>query len=392
MWILEFLIFLMTGIVIWTLFGYFVFLYFVSILKPTKKPSDNDYLPTVSVIIPCYNEEKDILSKITNLKEIEYPQELIEFIFVDGGSIDKTVEIISSTTKELTNYKIVISSKKGKINQINEVLPEIKSKIVVNTDVDAVLERDALKKMIRHFEDPMVLVVGAFCEPCNTLDIEGYFWKSQNKGRILESRAYTSFIVVAPCYAFRRWLIDRFPQDVVADDIYIASHANTLGGRTIYLEDTLVKEMRCPKTYSEFISHKFRKSNAYLRETLRFLYRLPEMKGMLKMMFVTKIAQQLLLPYAIVSWLLLSGAMITLFRFDIVIICFIAIILSMLITNRVFAGIKLKDEKGFSIFTVLKGYILTVFILLSTGISYPFYRQDSSYSRLGAEEIKEGHK
>lgn len=389
MWILEFLIFLMTGLIIWTLFGYFVFLYFVSLLRNKKTYNVAHCLPTVTVIIPCYNEEKDILTKIENLKDTDYPSDLIEFVFVDGGSTDRTVDIISEHIEGLSRFKLKTSERKGKINQINSVLSDIKSKIVVNTDVDAILQRDTIKKMILEFSEPMVLVVGAFCKPANTIDIERYFWKSQNKGRLIESNAYTSFIVVAPCYAYRRWLIDKFPQDVVADDIYIASHANTLGGRTVYLSDALVTETRCPKTYSEFLSHKFRKSNAYLRESLRFLYRLPEMSGMLKMMFITKIMQQLLLPYALLSWGLLAGVMLTLFRFDIVVICFIAIIMSFLITNRVFASVKLVEEESFSIFTVVKGYILTVFILLATGISYPFYKQDSSYSRLQTETHRE---
>lgn len=386
MWILEFLIFLMTAIIIWTLFGYFVFLYFVGLLKSKKSIEIPESLPTVSVIIPCYNEEGLIATKIENLKAVDYPSDLIEFVFVDGGSTDRTVEIIKGHIEGHANFKVISSTKKGKINQLNEVLGQIRSKIALNTDVDAILQKDTILKMMRQFNDPKVLVVGAYCSPENTLDIERYFWQSQNKGRLLESQAYTSFIVVAPCYAFRRWLIDSFPEDVIADDIYIASHANMLGGRTVYLQDAIATETRCPKSYGEFIAHKFRKSNAYLRETLRFLYRLPEMSGMLKMMFLTKVAQQLLLPYALMWWGLLAGAMLTLFRYDIVVICFGAILAFFVVTSIIFASIKVYNEERFSIFVVIKGYLLTIFVMLATGLSYLFYRQDSSYTRLQKDE------
>ncbi|MCX8069657.1 MAG: glycosyltransferase [Thermodesulfovibrionales bacterium] len=387
MWILEFLIFSMTAIIIWTLFGYFIFLYFVALLKSKKAFCPLASLPSVSVVIACFNEEEAIAQKVQNLKAIDYPQDKIEFVFVDGGSTDNTLQILTSQIADMDNFRVLKSQQKGKINQINEFLAQAKGEIIVNTDVDALLQQDTIQKIIHTFADEEVAVVGAFCSPTNTIDIERYFWQSQNKGRLLESNAYSSFIVVAPCYAYRRGLIDRFPTDVIADDIYIACQANINGAKTVYLHDALVTETRCPKTHAEFLAHKFRKSNAYLRETLRFLYKLPQMNAMLKMMFLTKIAQQLLLPYALIAWGLLAGAMLTLFRIDIVVFCLLAIILSFIITNRVFASVKLKNEERFNLFTQIKGYILTIFILLATGISYPFFRQDSSYSRL-ASKIK----
>ena len=72
-------------------------------------------------------------------------------------------------------------------------------------------------------------------------------------------------MVIACCYAFRRGLLDRFPEDVVADDVYVAALANTLGHRTTYCAKALVEELRTPQTLPELFTHKFRKSNAVLR-------------------------------------------------------------------------------------------------------------------------------
>lgn len=50
----------------------------------------------ISVIIPCFNEEKYIAALIENLLEQDYPKEYTEIIFADGLSTDKTKEIIRS--------------------------------------------------------------------------------------------------------------------------------------------------------------------------------------------------------------------------------------------------------------------------------------------------------
>ena len=63
----------------------------------------------ISVIIPTYNEEKVIAQLITSLQKIK---EKCEILFVDGGSTDKTVEMIG---KEFS----VITSEKGRAKQMN---------------------------------------------------------------------------------------------------------------------------------------------------------------------------------------------------------------------------------------------------------------------------------
>ena len=50
----------------------------------------------VSVVMPVYNEEKYIKKCVESLLLQDYPQEKIEWIFVDGGSKDNTVEILNN--------------------------------------------------------------------------------------------------------------------------------------------------------------------------------------------------------------------------------------------------------------------------------------------------------
>lgn len=387
MWLLEFLFFAMTLLIGWTLFGYLLYLWFAGLFRAKKMvtvPPAN--FPHLSIIVPCYNEAAQIIAKLNDLRRLAYPRDRLEIIFADGDSTDDTVARLTAAIQPDEACQVVRCPRRGKVHQLNHVLSMVRGEIVVNTDVDARLAPDALEWIAATFDiAPEIWVVGAYCRPAHGLEIEQYYWDSQNKGRLLESDAHTASIVIAQCYAFRRELLTAFPDDVVADDIYVAFLANTLGYRTIYSRHATAVETRTPENISQFLPHKFRKSNAFLRESLRFVYRLPEMSPFCKMMLTTRVVQQLLLPWALIFWILIAGVLLTLFRFDVVIFGALFLILLLLLTNRVFAWTSLPEgARRYSLATVLIGYLLTTLIMLTTGVSYPFFRQGSSYARLHA--------
>lgn len=385
MWLLEFLFLTMTFLIGWTLFGYLLYLWFAGLFRAKKMlrlPAPN--FPYLSIIVPCYNEAEQIVAKLEDLRRQTYPRDRLEIIFADGDSTDDTVARLTAAIRSDEPICVVRCPRRGKVHQLNYVLPMLRGEIIVNTDVDARLAPDALEWIAATFAvAPEIRVVGAYCRPANGLAIEQYYWESQNKGRFLESDAYTASIVIAQCYAFRRELLTAFPDDVIADDIYVAFLANTLGYRTIYSRHAKAVETRTPQNIVQFLPHKFRKSNAFLHESLRFLYRLPEMSPFCKMLLITRVAQQLLLPWALIFWALLAGSLLTLFRFDIVIFGVAFLLLLLLLTNRVFAWTPLPEKsQRYSLGTMLLGYAVTIAIMLTTGLSYPFFKQGSSYARL----------
>lgn len=383
MWLLILIFLIVTTTLGWTMFGYIIFVWFLGLLRRRKELILPDKWPMVTVIISCFNEEGQILPKIENTKTLDYPRDRMEVIFADGGSEDDTVRLLTDAVRDDECMRIVHCSERGKIHQLNEALSLARGEIIVNTDADALLSADTLQWIAAEFaRADNVWAVGAYSRPAQHYKVDRYYWDTQNKARFLESDGFTSSIVVAPCYAFRRELLDRFPSDVVADDIYVAFLANTRGYTSVYSRKALALELRTPRTLAEFVPHKYRKSNAFLRESLRFLYRLPEMGTLFKVIFLTRVAQQLLLPWMILWWVLLAGALCTLFRIDVVFFgtAFLVILLAM--ANRVFASVELPDGKqAFAFTTALKGFTLATSVLLATGLSYPFFRQGSSYPR-----------
>jgi len=369
----------------WMLFMNLQVLWFVGAFRPRKDPVPPAEWPRISVIVPCYNEEGDIEAKLADIRNFDYPRDRMEVVFADGGSKDATVALLNKAIKEDEPFRVVQCPRGGKINQINHVLPSLEGEIIVNTDVDSRVAADALRWIAAEFNtSPEAWVVGACCRPADAIPIELHYWQTQNKGRFLESNAGASPIAIAQCYAYRKELLDAFPEDVVADDIYVALLASALGRRSIYSRKANAVETRGPKDTFEFLSHKLRKSNAFLRETLRFAYRLPEMKTLPKVMLLTRISQQLLLPWVMVFWALTAGALLTMspFRLDLVLFGVIFQLILLVVSRTIFQSVKTDDEESYALGTIVTGYLLTNVILLTTALTYPYLQQDSSYSRL----------
>lgn len=93
----------------------------------------------VSIIIPTLNEEENIENLLNNLKSLKGD---FEVIFSDGGSLDKTAEII----KNFGNYKI-IKSERGRAKQLNNGAKESNNDTLLFLHADSILEEDVLIKI-----------------------------------------------------------------------------------------------------------------------------------------------------------------------------------------------------------------------------------------------------
>ncbi len=113
----------------------------VNILSRNLKLERKFQTPKITVIIPTYNEERFIRKKLENIFEQDYPRQKMEVIVADA-SADKTAKIA-----EMFPVKI-IRAERGKICQINEALKITKNDIIVLTDADVVLDKNAVRNAI----------------------------------------------------------------------------------------------------------------------------------------------------------------------------------------------------------------------------------------------------
>lgn len=132
---------------------------------PEKNP------PSVSIIIPAYNEEKGIATTIDSALGIDYPKNKFEIIVVDDGSKDKTYKIASKYKSNIVKVFTKINGGKG--TALNYGIKRAKGEFIVTMDADSVIMPDALKNQIARFNNPKVMCVSpivAIYEPKNILE------------------------------------------------------------------------------------------------------------------------------------------------------------------------------------------------------------------------------
>lgn len=119
----------------------------------------NPHYPTISLILPAYNEEKTIAKSIEQGLNQDYKGN-IEIIVIDDGSTDRTYEVAEKYADEYTNVKVIQHREnRGKSHALNTGFAEAKGEISIFSDTDSVLAPDAVSKMVPHFKDPKVGMV-----------------------------------------------------------------------------------------------------------------------------------------------------------------------------------------------------------------------------------------
>ena len=225
------------------LFGYPLTIYVLSKFVP-KDLHKADITPSVTLIIPCYNENHIIREKIQNSLTMKYPRSKLEIIVVDSASTDGTTETVRSFSDKIE--LIEQPERVGKATAINEAIKKATGEIVVLTDADAFVDENAVKNLIKNFADPCVgAVVGRYeMHGSNKISTSMASFFSIFKERI---RYYESIIDSASYYtgellAYRRDLIDFIDSDIVSDDQFILLKIREKGYRCIAEPASIVSE------------------------------------------------------------------------------------------------------------------------------------------------------
>ncbi|MGB3907164.1 MAG: glycosyltransferase [Methanomethylovorans sp.] len=252
------------------LFTSYTFIMYIYSRKEEKKenPTNSD-LPSITLIIPMYNEEKVIREKIENTALLDYPNDKLEVIIVDDYSKDNSIEISKDAISKTSLKAKVVKNEggKGKARGLNWIFPQVSNEITVISDADALLKEDSLLQITKNYSDPMI---GGVTGKIMIISDKRRISKSQEDSyrsyfdlwRQGESKIGSVSVCNGPLMSFRTNLLKRIKvdPDAYADDSDILFKIIQLGHRVVYDKKAIVFE-RVPLTLKGRTIQKMKRIN-----------------------------------------------------------------------------------------------------------------------------------
>jgi cellulose synthase/poly-beta-1,6-N-acetylglucosamine synthase-like glycosyltransferase len=251
---------------------YAAFLGLYALLQPEGSPADKRPAePTVSIVLPTYNEERIVETKLEDLVELAYPMEKVEVVVVDSSD-DATPDRIRSFFADRDAPDLTLieeDERRGLAVALNEAYAAADHDVVVKTDCDSKLASDALREATANLADPEVTAVtGRNAEVLGGSEVESDYRGVQGLVQTLESHLDSTLIFHGPFSAFETEAIVPIDEDSIADDTELALKIRRNGGRVIY--DPAIRYREA--AHSEFTKRRTQKDRRAMG-LLRLLWR-----------------------------------------------------------------------------------------------------------------------
>ena len=127
--------------------------------------------PTITIVVPLFNEGPSIYDTIVSLVRLEYPAEKLEIIIVDDCSTDDSYQHAMRGAAEFSNVRVLKNPvNMGKRRGINHAVRESRAEIIVSVDSDVIVFPTALRELVARFTSPQVAAVGGRVHVSNPND------------------------------------------------------------------------------------------------------------------------------------------------------------------------------------------------------------------------------
>jgi poly-beta-1,6-N-acetyl-D-glucosamine synthase len=251
-------------IIVYTYAGYAcLMLLLVSVkklLSSKKTATISDFEPEVTLVIPCYNEKEVLATKVENSFQLDYPKNKLHIIFITDGSTDGS-EIFLKTFAGITNLHS--EKREGKAMAENRSMQFVKTPFVIFCDANTQLNKEAVRKMIRHYQDSTVgAVAGEKRIVSNSKDSasaagEGIYWKYESLLKRLDSELHSTIGGAGELISIRCSLYSNLEPDTILDD-FMQSMRIALNGYKVAYEPNAFAEETASVNVNEEIKRKIR--------------------------------------------------------------------------------------------------------------------------------------
>lgn len=219
--------------------------------------------PLVSVLIPCFNEEKVIVSSVRRILASHW--ERLEVLVLDDGSKDATSQVVMDAFAGDPRVKLMTFENGGKARALNRGMAEAKGDVIVALDADTLFPPDTIEKLARWFVDPKVGAVAGNALVGNRNNLITR-WQALEyvTAQNLERRALAALgavtVVPGAVGAWRRAALEAlggYPSDTLAEDQDLTLAAQRAGWRVEFDPDARAYT-EAPETVAGLLKQRFR--------------------------------------------------------------------------------------------------------------------------------------
>ncbi len=219
--------------------------------------------PSVTVIVPAYNESKVIGATIASLLASDLPG--LKVHVIDDGSADGTSDVARAAYGDCPQVTIERIPNGGKAAALNHALRTVDSEVVIILDADTQINPEAARRLARHFLDPQVAAVAGNAKVGNRVNLLTR-WQAleyitaQNVERRALAQLNAISVVPGAIGAWRRDVLlalGGFDRDTLAEDADLTMRALRAGYKVTY-ELGAVARTEAPDTTRAFIKQRDR--------------------------------------------------------------------------------------------------------------------------------------
>jgi cellulose synthase/poly-beta-1,6-N-acetylglucosamine synthase-like glycosyltransferase len=212
-----------------------------------------------TLAIPAYNEQKSIQKSIESiLPQLDKKDELL---IAASGCTDNTIPIVKNLQKKEKRIKLLIQkNKQGKASAINLILKKAKSDKIIFTDADVIVGKNAIKNLLRHFDENTGAVSGKIC----SYKTKTFFDKMQDfankqldekKTKEFEKNNFSS--LNGYLFALKKGIIDKIDTKNLVEDALIGWSIKQKGYKVLY-EPSSVVYVQAAQNLSDYLKQKTR--------------------------------------------------------------------------------------------------------------------------------------
>ncbi|MGG7519550.1 chitooligosaccharide synthase NodC [Allorhizobium undicola] len=288
-------------------------------------PSDFDQLPSVDVIVPCFNEDPGTLSEcLASIADQEYAGEIRVYVVDDGSGNRDALRPVHETFALDPRFNIIllphnVGKRKAQIAAIRRSAGDL----VLNVDSDTMLAPDVIAKLVPKMQDPAVGAAMGQLTASNRNDswltrlIDMEYWLACNEERAAQARFGAVMCCCGPCAMYRRsalvLLLDQYesqyfrgkPSDF-GEDRHLTILMLKAGFRTEYVPGAIAATV-VPNRLGPYLRQQLRWARSTFRDTLLGLRLLPGLNGFLTLDVVGQNLGPLLLALSVLTGLAQSA-------------------------------------------------------------------------------------